>query len=106
MEQLHFSNEQTVTAKSVDGVIELACDVDSGLMMVWICVYRRGSGSINLFLETLESVLIYICKKYVRYKLVIGGDFNINLFEQNENTNNFLDLLNTFILSQCIFEPL
>lgn len=100
-----FREDTTVCDFSVEGVIEVSCAVSLNLKMVIVCMYRRGVGCFETFMETLEIILNYIFQKYVNFKIIVGGDFNINLLDVNNNcTVGFLDLLNTFNLFQCIFE--
>lgn len=103
-ELLAFRQESTVCEKSVEGVLEMACAVEDQLKVVVVCVYRRGLGSYDIFLETLEDTLNFLIQKYIKYKIVIGGDFNIDLFETSHVTKRFLDLMHVFSLSQCIFK--
>ena len=70
-----------------------------------MCIYRRGLGSFEVFMEKLEEILEHIRHKYRQYKVIITGDFNLNLLVKNAQNNAFIDLLLGYNLIQTIFSP-
>ena len=50
-------------------------------------------------------MLSYFLNNYSTYKLILCGDFNINLLNSNNLTKTFLDILVSFDLDQTIFLP-
>ena len=51
-------------------------------------IYRPPQKSIPLFYEKLDSILDYIGSK----RCIIGGDFNINILQSGQLTNNYVDI--------------
>lgn len=54
-------------------------------------LYRPPNGNIPCFINFYESFLEYVCK--YNFRLISGGDFNLNVLEQNADTRNFNALL-------------
>lgn len=58
-----------------------------------MCIYRRGVGSYDVFMEVLEEILDFVYMHFFKFDVIITGDFNINLFENSDKAKRFLDLL-------------
>ena len=71
------------------------------------CVYRPPKSNIDDFLVKLEQILIYIRDNCKNNKIVIHGDFNIDLLKLRENSfaNRFLILMSSFGLMPVILRP-
>lgn len=56
--------------------------------------YRPPGSSINLFTDELDNMIQYLSKEH---KIIITGDFNINLInsDNHEPTANFVNTLMT-----------
>ena len=104
-DNVQAEDETWVTQKSVEADIECACIVSVALKIVIVCVYRRGLGSFDVFMERLEQIIEYIVGKYREFRLVIAGDFNLNLLTRNNKNNSFIDLLTGCNFTQTIFSP-
>lgn len=69
-----------------------------------ICVYRPPNGNFANFCDTLSNILSSAyTKKYSHIN--IFGDFNINLLTQNDNTDEFVNLMYSFSLFPLITRP-
>lgn len=73
------------------------------LSLIIITMYRSPSGDINRFFCLLELCLTYLISLGV--SIVIGTDHNINLLQNNGNTLEFLNLLRSFNVYNCVSEP-
>lgn len=65
--------------------------------LINICVYRPPNGKFNEFIEIINSILVSLRDR--NYKdISIFGDFNLNLFDNNENVRYFVNLMHSFSL--------
>lgn len=104
-EDLHLEEETNIVQRSVEGIIECAAVVAKCLRLLVVCVYRRGLGSFETFIDKLEEILDYIRVKYVKFKLVLAGDFNLNMLVKTVQNDLLIDLLSGYNLKQTIFAP-
>lgn len=102
-ENLDFMEENSIVRLSIEGVVEFAGAVEKGQKILVICLYRRTLGSFDAFIEQIEKLVNYAYQHYFNYRIVIAGDFNLNLYESNNQTKLFIDLMNSFNLTQTIF---
>lgn len=92
--------------QSVEEQCEVSAIVSKSGKLLILTVYRIPSvnqDDIDLFFNILTKTLTYCCDKYPKNKIVLCGDFNINLLDKNRLSSNFINLLLTFNLSQTIF---
>ena len=68
-------------------------------------VYRPPNGDVNEFIEELSNTLSSPLSR--NKKIIIMGDFNINLlsYDHDNSVNNFVDTLSTFSLIPLINKP-
>jgi exonuclease III len=74
----------------------------------FFCIYRVPTATkskLNLFFDKFESLLYNIFKNNCKSKIVIVGDFNINLMESSVPKQKLLDLLKNFNLTSYINHP-
>ncbi|KAJ8704330.1 hypothetical protein PYW08_013054 [Mythimna loreyi] len=99
---LKFKQRHDIVGMSVEHCIELSCvELDEHVI---VCVYRPPNPqNFGLFESTMEDVLSKFagCNK----SIVICGDFNINILENNSNSSRFLNLFKSFNLSNVFTEP-
>ena len=71
------------------------------------CLYRPLKSNIDDFLVKLEQILIYIRENCKNDKIVIPGDFNIDLLKLRENSfaDRFLILMSSFGMMPVILRP-
>lgn len=67
------------------------------------CIYRPPLSDFNDFCDEFESMLSSFIANNTQFLCM--GDFNIDLFSQSLKTKRFLDIINTFDVSQLIDEP-
>lgn len=68
-----------------------------------LCIYRSGK-NLNIFLEKLEILLYKLTRKERnrRNKIVLTGDFNIDLLKDDNKSKQFKQILNSFKLNNTI----
>ena len=64
------------------------------------CVYRSPDGDLNIFFDKLTQLLNMYESSHS--KLIIGGDFNIDMLKNNQNKSKLLDLFSSYGLKRCI----
>ena len=71
------------------------------------CVYRSPHSNIQSFLEKYESILSFLRYRFAGYKVVIHGDFNINLLlaERNNLCSKYISLMYSWGLLPTIVRP-
>lgn len=60
------------------------------LKFIIISIYRLPNADTVKFFENLELLLSHAFKQCT--KIILTGDFNINLFAENNNKSHFLDI--------------
>lgn len=103
-EDLHFTPQRKVNELSSEEVFECAC-VDftlNGKTIVVAAVYRAPKSDINIFFKKLELFL----EKTVRdqRKILIAGDFNIELLKPHGRRTRLLSLMTSFGMQPTVFE--
>lgn len=66
--------------------------------IIILSVYRSPNGDIKIFFDKFELAVKRVLKCNNKAKLIIGGDFNIRMFEDNHDSKTFLDLLRSLNL--------
>lgn len=80
--------------------------IDCGVLIV--CIYRvpnRNSNNIDTFLNKLDSLLAKLCKKNNDKRIIIAGDFNIDILKNNNITLEFECVLLNYNLRLEIRQP-
>jgi len=74
--------------------------------MIFGCIYRPPNSNYDLFLESLEDVLIYLSGVGFT-DIFICGDFNVDLLcaDSNVNNGNFLNLMLMYYFAPVITRP-
>lgn len=86
--------------KSVEGHLECSSVVCRPIKTVIVCIYRPPTGILDTFFETLGDILDTCQNNFKKYKIILCGDFNINLKNVNNITKTFQNLLMTYNLIQ------
>jgi exonuclease III len=68
-----------------------------------VCIYRSPHSDVGIFLEKLETVVDRIHKK--RKKLIICGDWNINLLQVNDQALALENILVSYDLRNTVTVP-
>lgn len=91
----------------VSKVFEVVAIYLSKFNLVVATVYRTPDSDFNDFLFYFESFIKFLYKKYgtVKSNYAISGDYNVNILQESNNRNNFLDLLRSYNLHCLNKEP-
>uniref|UniRef100_A0A1B6KTQ2 Endonuclease/exonuclease/phosphatase domain-containing protein n=1 Tax=Graphocephala atropunctata TaxID=36148 RepID=A0A1B6KTQ2_9HEMI len=63
-----------------------------------VSVYRTPGSDVNRFFIALDSLLNFISNKKPTSKIILGGDFNINIVNNDCDTSMFLNILKSYEL--------
>ena len=97
---------QELKQKSIEGVIECSSIVCKALKAIIICIYKPPKGHLETFFQSLTDILDTAQNNYKNYKVILCGDFNLDLLERGKtDIQTFLTLLQTYNLTQTITEP-
>lgn len=100
-----FQELNCAKEKSIEGEIEISCIISKIRKIIILSVYRTCLGNFSIFLNVIEDALNEINRKFVNFKIVICGDFNVNFMVESNDKKSFLELLEGFNLHQTIFDP-
>lgn len=77
------------------------------LNCIIVCVYRTPDSNFNIFIKSLEALLqkIVIRSRHVKKKVIITGDFNVDILENTKRTSVFKNTLLKYNLTLTINEP-
>ena len=90
---------------SISGVFECAvieCSFPNCREVIVASVYRPPSGDTYIFMTQLEHLLVKVFRE--NKHIFVLGDFNIEMLVENEKSRMLLSLLNSFNLTQTVFE--
>ena len=101
-----YKEDKDINNMSIEGNIECAAVYQAKSSLLFLCLYRRGVGVFEVFIQRIREILEHIYCKYPKYKVIIAGDFNVNFLEtQNNKVKEILDIFNVYNFKQCIFKP-
>lgn len=100
-----FEDVPFIKDMSVECEIEISCIMSKIRKLVVMSIYRTGLGNLSTFMTTFEEVLDAVHCNFANYDVVVCGDFNINLLNDDCSKAEFLDLLTSFNYEQTIFKP-
>lgn len=95
---------EKIVRKSVELSLECSCVRDQQRRILLICIYRSTKGEFQIFFNGINEILELSFKYFKNYKIILCGDFNINLLVNSVETRNFVDILATFGMNQKIFQ--
>jgi hypothetical protein len=78
---------------------------DYGFKLIIVVVYRAPDSDIGLFFKYFEQLLYRICSDLYGKRVLICGDFNINILERNSNSLRLLGLMESVGLSAVFNSP-
>lgn len=102
---IDFTRRTDIELCSQSGHIECSA-IDTKFNMEFVtvlCVYRPPSGNFSIFTTQLKKI-IALCNKQKK-KVILTGDFNINLMENCNKSMEFLEILSLNNLTPLISEP-
>lgn len=100
-----FCEVEEVRLCSIEGQLEVSCVANKKVRMLVLSIYRTCLGSFNVFIQQLEAILNVVSVKFLDFKIVICGDFNVNFMLEGSNRSEFMDVLYNFDFEQRIFQP-
>ncbi|KAL0868710.1 hypothetical protein ABMA27_008153 [Loxostege sticticalis] len=85
------------------------CGIEIMGMNLIVCVIYRVPdykiSSIGMFLHKLEKLLHYLTSKYQRKKIIICGDWNLDILKPNKHTEALQSILKSFNFQTHIDQP-
>ena len=81
--------------------VAIECNI-SNMQYVIVSVYRTPMGNFGLFLEKMENILVQLFTENKR--VIIAGDFNVELLKDNVNRTDLLSLMSSFNFNLTIKE--
>lgn len=100
-ESIEFRSCDWIATQSVPLVLE-CCGIGLGNLVI-ISIYSSPSSKVTEFLDVLESILRSLVLENKQY--LIGGDFNVNLLNDNTDSLLFIDLLASYGFTPLFSEP-
>lgn len=104
---LNCRGMQWVSDMSIELHFETCGILIPELNLVIVCVYRTPDSDLELFTKNLEILLgkLTTRSRYLKNKLVMAGDFNLNILKKDTKTAEFLSVFARFNLHPTIKEP-
>lgn len=104
--------KKNLNFKPIDITQKLACTYEFeccgieliNIKIIIVCVYRTPNSNIHNFLQKLDTLLLTLTKK-TKYKIVICGDWNIDILKNNNDGKNLTSILHNYNLSCHINQP-
>ncbi|KAI5632658.1 reverse transcriptase (RNA-dependent DNA polymerase) domain-containing protein [Phthorimaea operculella] len=101
---LNCVEKNDINLFTIEYVIEIcAIEIPEENLLI-ITVYWNGLNE-DCFDKQLKLLMCHLNNKYKKHKIIIGGDFNINVLKTNEKSKKFLDFMSENNFSQHIKEP-
>lgn len=95
----HLNVDQFCSVKN----IELAAIILSQLNIILVSIYRSTSGDIDIFLNNLDKLLIFL--NLLKLQILISGDFNIDITDGSVTSIRFLNVLRAANCYCCNKDP-
>jgi Endonuclease-reverse transcriptase len=76
---------------------------EDGTLTTVICIYRSPQGDLKKFMDSLQATLLATAKKNTR--LIVCGDYNVDLLSESVNKSMLLDLMGSFDLRATVTDP-
>lgn len=101
---LDYEELRSITEMSIELIIECSAIKLKKSNTIIINIYRPPLGNIDEFMLQLETILHEI-SSHLKHKIVISGDFNIDLSISDINTKLLLNMMEQFGLHPTISAP-
>lgn len=101
---ISFTKLQIAESLSEDYNFECSGVVIKEPKMIVVCIYRTPTSNITIFFEKLEILLKKICNQSTR-KIVLSGDWNIDILKTNGIAQNLQSLLQNYNMYLHITTP-
>lgn len=101
---LQFRELTDIAKESISGVFE-CCGIELiSYNIVVICIYRIPKYNHNVFYEKLDNILRRLCVS-TNKKIILTGDFNIDVLKRNKITIEFENFLLQYNLKLELYKP-
>lgn len=81
------------------------CGIEvTNLKLIVICIYRTPSSDIQQFFQKINILLLNLSKK-CKHKIILCGDWNIDMLKDNKNSKELDSILKNYNLSNHITRP-
>lgn len=103
-DHLESVEKTDISSMSIEYILEVcATELPHSNIILIVMYWNRREE--EKFYEQLNKILKYLSNKYCKYKIIIGGDFNIDVIKNNPKTSQFLDFMTEFNFKQHIKQP-
>lgn len=82
----------------IESIFEVTAVILPGANFVIVSLYRTPDSNINIFLNSLETFLLFLHKKYKGSNISLASDFNIDTSKKSSKADSLLNLLRSFNL--------
>lgn len=103
-EQKNCIERCDITNLSLEYILEVCATEIPNENILLVAMYWNRREEVT-FYSQLNHILTHITKKYSKYNIILGGDFNIDILKNNLYTNTFLDLMSQYGYKQHVKQP-
>lgn len=105
-ENIDYKERQDVSNLSVEFIFEI-CGIEVACLNLLIIViyWPNRNRSPDIFFNSLGNLLKLLNTKDSKKNILIGGDFNINILENTNQTKTLLNLMYSFNFEQLVKNP-
>lgn len=93
--ELAFDERNDLVSLSIEYIIEVSAIIVTKLNLLLIVIYWNGRQP-DIFYDQLLKLLKLLVTKYNSLKIVIGGDFNVNILGNDQQTSRLLNQMLEF----------
>lgn len=105
-EEIIFKERHDISNMSVELIFEVCgIEIPSLNILIVVLYWPEINRNPDIFYNSLEKLLKIINLKNGKNKLLIGGDFNINVMKTSTQTQQLLELMNQFNFKQLVTQP-
>lgn len=88
--ELDFEERSDINNLTIEYTIEISAITIPKLNLILIVIYWNGRQA-DIFYNQLIKLLTLLVAKYKSMNIVIGGDFNVNILENNSNSTRLIN---------------
>jgi hypothetical protein len=103
-EDLEYEERKDIVDLSNEYVIEISAIELKNLNVIILVIYWNSRES-EIFYRQLKNTLELLNKKYFGRKIIIGGDFNVDISENSTQSHTLLDFMLQYNFHQYVSEP-
>ncbi|XP_063395759.1 uncharacterized protein LOC134680582 [Cydia fagiglandana] len=103
-DDVDYVERKEISDMSVEYVIEVCAIELLKFDIILILLYWNGRET-DTFYNQLKIILEHLQNKCTNKKIIIGGDFNVNVLIKSQQSSNLLNLMLEYNLKQYVREP-